>query len=382
MKKTVSQIYRLAFILFYIWATFESIFLSGGGIRNAFSAPALLADTCAFLVVLASFIFSVIGSIPEVLIRIKGAVTAMALLVLVLAFSMFFTPSAPGWILNILLPVMMILDFILFDKKGAFRIYDPLLWLLALALLFALWSFLSGHGFDLSRLADFLGGKEHMLSTLLSTLLAGALMFGLDKLFSGRGGFRSKDLFCWLYRIIFLLLTGWALYKTGGENLLTFFLSLKRFAVLSGFLSFLAIAVILIFCILRFRHANSATPFPRLKGAFTLFAAVTVIGYHFFVKGGTPSETPWLILLYISPIMMIFDWIFFDSKGKFRPYDPLWWASLPALYCVAFLVHKSFFAMYPALSCYSKELFFCGGILSLLAVSYGIYLIDLAMKNK
>jgi len=110
MKKTVSQIYRLAFILFYIWATFESIFLSGGGIRNAFSAPALLADTCAFLVVLASFIFSVIGSIPEVLIRIKGAVTAMAFLVLVLAFSMFFTPSAPGWILNILLPVMMILD--------------------------------------------------------------------------------------------------------------------------------------------------------------------------------------------------------------------------------------------------------------------------------
>lgn len=382
MKKTLSQIYRLAFILFYIWAAFESIFLSGKGFQYAFSHQALLADTCSFFIILTAFIFSIIGNIPEIVLRIKGAGTAMALLVLVLNVSIFFTPSASGWILSILLPAMMISDYILFDKKGCFRLYDPLLWLLALMLLFALWSLLSGLGFALSHLIDFLGGKENMLSTLLSTFLAGALMFGLDKLFSGKSGLKSRDLFCWIYRLVFLLLSGWALYKTGGETLLSFFLSLKQFSVLSGFLCFLAIAVILIFCILRFRHTGSSAPFPRLKGAFTLFAAVTVIGYHFFIKGGTPSETPRLILLYISPVMMIFDWILFDSKGKFRPYDPLWWASLPALYCIVFLVHKSFFTMYPGFLTHSPELFFCGGILSLLAISYGIYLIDLAMKHK
>ena len=119
-----------------------------------------------------------------------------------------------------------------------------------------------------------------------------------------------------------------------------------------------------------------------MKGAFTLLAFVTLIGYHFVIRGGTPQNSTNMILLYISPIMMIFDWILFDAKGRIKPFDPLWWAVIPAGYAIILLVLDKLFLLYPVLANFSIELFLCGGFLMLLAIGYGIYLLDLALKHK
>ncbi len=383
MKKTVSQIYRLAFILFYIWAVAETVITAKSGILHAISAPAVLTDTFCFIAITAAFISSLIGKIPGAILRMKSAAVASAWLVLVLSTSIFFLPTATGWMTAVLLPAMAVLDYLLFDKKGTFRPYDPLLWLLALCLLFALWAFLSGRDWDASLFTDFFGGEERLLSTLLATILAGALMFGLDKLCSGKKGLLNPwDIFCWLYRVVFLVLTGWALYNICGGSPIFFFTRLKKFSVLSAFLSFLAIVVVLIICLLRFRSSRGTAPFPRLKGVFTLCAAIVVLTHHFLLKGGFPVESAWRILLYISPVMMIFDWILFDNKGKFHVYDPLWWVLIPILYAAILFVEGSLFSMYPALSTYAPELLFCGGVLGILAVGYGIYLLDICLKHK
>ena len=55
-------------------------------------------------------------------------------------FTIWFVPAAPGWILKVLLPALMFFDWLLFDKKGIFKPYDPLLWLLGIVLLYGIWS--------------------------------------------------------------------------------------------------------------------------------------------------------------------------------------------------------------------------------------------------
>ncbi len=382
MTRTISQIYRLGFIIFYLWTTFERAVLSTAGFWCAFSDLAQLSATVCFVAVLAVFICSLLGRIPTAVLKIKAACTATALLVFILNISIFFLPTAGGWILKVLLPTMMILDWLLFDKKGSFRVFDPLFWLLAILLILGLCSLILHGSLHFPALLELLGRKENLLTTLLALLASGALMYGLDKLISGKGWFNPWNVFCLLYRITFLLLMGYALYEIADGKLVTLFFSMKRFAVLAGFLCFLCIAVVLIFCLLRANSGRARSPFPRIKGVFTLLALTTVLGYHFFVKGGIVLSFPWQILLYIGPIMMIFDWILFDSKGKCKPYDPLWWALVPMIYFVVLSLANTFFLAYPSLSAYSMELFFCGGVLILLAIGYGIYLLDLALKHK
>ena len=80
--------------------------------------------------------------------------------------------------------------------------------------------------------------------------------------------------------------------------------------------------------------------------------------------------------------MAVLDWILFDAKGRFRPYDPLWWAAAPVIYCVVLLVRKTFFVLYPAFGAYTPELFFCGGVVGLLLLGYAIFLLDICLKHK
>ncbi len=380
MKKTLSQVYRLAFIVFYIWATVERAVLPHTGFFRAFSDFSLFADTLCAFVIAAAFICSIVGKIPSALIKLKGTCTALALLVLFSHVPILFAPTAEGWILQILLPLMTVLDWLLFDSKGSFRFYDPLLWLLAAILLPILWSVIQNGKWDLDGLLQLLGGKERLASTILSLLAGGGLMYGLDRLFSGKG-IKPWNLFCLLYRLLYLFLMGRALYLLASGNAVQFFLTLKRFAPLSGFVGFLLMAVLLIFCVLHVRKFSAASPFPRVKGAVTLLAAVTIIGYHFFLKDTPRTFSDW-ILYYIGPGMMILDWLMFDAKRKCKPYDPVWWSALPTVYGMIFMIDRSLFSMYPAFAAYDTKLFICGGILLSLGIAYVIYLIDICFGHK
>ena len=80
--------------------------------------------------------------------------------------------------------------------------------------------------------------------------------------------------------------------------------------------------------------------------------------------------------------MMIFDWILFDSKGKFKLPDPLWWSAAPFAYGVISLVSGVLFQIYPALLPFRLETVITFGILGVLACGYAVYLLDLCFKRK
>lgn len=380
MKKILSQIYRLAFVVFFSWATVEHAVLSHTGFFRAFSDFPLFVDTLCFFVMVTAFICSVMGKIPNVLLKIKATCTALALLVLFIYAPIMFTPAASGWIVRILLPLMMVLDWLLFDKKGTFRFYDPILWLLAVALLPMLWSLIQNGAWNLNGLWNLLGGKERLVSTLLSLLAGGGLLYGLDRLFSGKG-VKLWNFICLLFRLLYLFLMGRALYMLAEGNAVRFFLMLKRFAPLAGFIGFLLMAVLLIFCVLHMRKFSTASPFPRVKGAVTLLAAVTIIGYHFFIKGAPQGFCDW-VLYYIGPGMMILDMLVFDAKGKCKPYDPIWWAALPIVYGLVFMTDRSLLSMYTAFTAYDTAHFVCGSILLSLGIAYVLYLLDICFGHK
>ncbi|WP_337399550.1 Pr6Pr family membrane protein [Congzhengia sp.] len=382
MKQTISMIYRLGFILFFIWASFENAALSLQGFFGSLKDLAVLTDTICFICIAVVFVLSISGRFPEFLLKTKAVCTAMAVLVLMMNFTIWFVPAAPGWILKVLLPALMFFDWLLFDKKGIFKPYDPLLWLLGIVLLYGIWSLLSRQFFNLDFLLKLFGGKEALIKTLLFTLAAGALMYLTDRLFSGKGA-KLWDVFSYLYRILFLCLEGWALSNACGHSLLNLFFSLKNFGWLFNFLSFLCIAVVVITCLVRSRGLHASTPFPRVKGAFTASALIVLFGYHFVLKGGFhPNDPVSVILHYVGPLMMIFDWILFDSKGKFKLPDPLWWSAAPFAYGVILLVSGVLFQFYPALLPFRLETVITFGILGVLACGYAVYLLDLCFKRK
>ncbi len=382
MKKTLSMIYRLGFLIFFMWAMFENALLSYDSIFSSFSEPAIITDFICFICVLIVFIFSVLGNIPNVLIRIKAVCTALAIFILAVNFPVWFFPESYGWLLKVMLPLLMFLDWLIFDKKGSFKLLDALFILLGIALLYLLWSLLNGNLFDLNGLFDFFGGYDNLLNTILLTLGAGALMFLADKLFSGKGSKNLWDIFSLIYRILFLCITGWAMSTFSKKSLYNLFFALKKFEVLFCFLSFLCILLVIIICIVRLRSFSSKTTFPRIKGGFTV-AAVLILLWRFVLFNESLSENPVvLIFTFICPLMMIFDWILFDAKGKFHAIDPLLWSVPSMVYFVVCYLTNTLFALYPAFTAYSAENIFLMILLGIPAVSYAVFLIDVCFKRR
>lgn len=382
MKKTLSMIYRLGYIVFFLWAMFENAFLSYDTIFSSFSRPESLTNFICFLCILAVFIFSVLGNIPKVLMRIKAVCTALAVFILAVNLPVWFFPERYGWLLKVMLPALMFLDWLIFDKKGSFKLLDVLFMLLGIALLYLLWSALNGNLFDLDGLINFLGGYDNILNTILFTLGAGALMFLLDKLFSGKGSKNLWDLFSLVYRIAFLCITGWAMSAYSGKSLHNLFFGLRRFEILFCFLSFLCILLVIIMCIVRLRSFSSKTPFPRIKGGFTA-AAVLILVWRFALFNESLSQNPvTLIFTFVCPLMMILDWILFDAKGKFHAIDPLIWSIPCILYFVITYFTNTLLALYPSFQFYSTETTFALILLGIPAVSYVVYLVDICFKRR
>ncbi|WP_300712043.1 Pr6Pr family membrane protein [uncultured Brachyspira sp.] len=93
------------------------------------------------MLVIVYFILDIINIIKKdksLYPRFKGAVT-MSITVTFLVYHFLLSPTAEKYeglpyirniILHYILPIMTILDYIIFDIKGIYKIIDPLLWLL------------------------------------------------------------------------------------------------------------------------------------------------------------------------------------------------------------------------------------------------------------
>lgn len=85
---------------------------------------------------------------------------------------------------------------------------------------------------------------------------------------------------------------------------------------------------------------GTTTLLPHFKGAFVMMITVTFLIYHFMLGSGfSMTEDRGVsfniannMLHYVTPIMVILDWLLFDKKKTYRWFDPLLWLIIPYIY--------------------------------------------------
>ncbi|MDR0397748.1 MAG: Pr6Pr family membrane protein [Candidatus Nomurabacteria bacterium] len=89
---------------------------------------------------------------------------------------------------------------------------------------------------------------------------------------------------------------------------------------------------------------------PTVKGAVTICITLTFLVYHFMLvptmftmAAQAYAFSPANVLLhYVTPVMVIVDWLLFDIKGKFGKFDPLKWVAIPFAYLIFSLIRAQF----------------------------------------
>lgn len=200
-----------------------------------------------------------------------------------------------------------------------------------------------------------------------------------------------------IYRILLVLIGLYGLYLNlfgGHANMLEL---LHYFTILSNIL------VVLFFLFLIIKN-KSNRDYPHLKGAITMSITVTFLIFHFLLRptlfnmsGGSynlysPSN---LIVHYIVPIMTILDWILFDTKGRYKIFDPIIWLIIPFVYFIVMTIngllgytftggshYPYFFMDWDKLGAVNVLLYVFFIIVSFTILGYIYYGIDLLLDNK
>ncbi len=385
LKKNIAVIYRLAFILFSIWAIFESAAFRIQNLPVKLLDFTVFSDAICMLCIVIVLAVTLRRTIGQGLRTFKTGCTFLALLALAANLPMLFSVESNSWILKILLPLMMLLDYLFFDNKGKIKPWQALLWLLAAAGMAWLLYVIADKFLNLPASLDLLGlfsDRDSLTSLLLNALLLSGILFILDRLFSG-GLFKDfKSIFALLFRLIFLLLEIWAFVRLSDLNLRTFFHALRYYENLVNFLCFLCVGAVLIYNTLRFKaSAKGSYVFSRIKSFFTVCIVFAFVVYHFYVRGGYIPDSVAIVLYYIAPLMMLADWLFFDTCSHIRPYDPLIWMAFPLAYFILTLLLKQLkvVILYPILHSYVQIGIFAVG---LLALGYIFYFIDRIIKRR
>lgn len=388
MKKNIAVIYRLAFILFSVWGILESISFDFSLIGVKLLDFTVFSDAVCLLCMLIVVLFSLRGGIGNVLYGIKTACTFLALLAFAANLPMLFSVTDSGWILRILLPLMMLLDHVVFDKNSGLKLWQMLLWLLLAGLIAGIIYVIADKFLNLPNSLDFLGlfnNPNGIFELLLNALVLTGAIYLLDKLFSGELFKDIQSIFAFVFRILFLLLEIWAFKKLSGMNLRTFLNALRYFENMVNFLCFLCIAAVLIFDILRLSlKSKGVHAFARIKVFFTISILFAFVVYHFYVKGAYTPDSVAIVLYYVAPLMMLIDWLFLDTSKYVRGFDPLIWLAFPLVYFLAaiLLSYTRVIYLYPAI--YGTTAFIFIGVLcvSMLVIGYLFYLIQRTTKRR
>lgn len=349
MKKTVALIYRLIFILLSVWALCSYI---GIFTTKAFSDLSVFSDTVNAVAALAVFLWSIKSVPPEAVLKAKAVFAALAVAVLFANRSYLLSPADLWWIINVLLPAMAVLDWILFDKKGLLKIWDLLLWLLAALGLMAL------SGFN----------PDGIMSALMPALAFLGLMLLLSNLFSGKK--QKKDTLSLLFEMGFLVMECYGFYLLSGFDVERFVNNLTYYTSVSNLIALAVVAVAFIIRLAGFKKAG--THLCRIKGCavILLFAAfVFYTGFLHDFLGGNLSRYH-MIHSIICPGLLLIGFVLFDSKGSVRWFDPLWWS-------VPVLMYGVFLFVYPFQGYKDAVLWLDFTLYSILSVVFGYLIIGI-----
>ncbi|MBQ4160923.1 MAG: hypothetical protein IJD83_08340 [Clostridia bacterium] len=388
MKKNISVIYRLAFILFSIWAILESAAFQLSALPVKLLNFTVLSDFICMICILIVLIFTMRHRMGQGLYAFKTACTFLALVALASNLSMLFALDSGSWILRVLLPLMMLLDHVFFDDNGKLKLWQMLLWLLAAAFIGWLLYVLADKFLNLPNVLDLLGlfkDKNSLADLILNTLILTGLAYLLDRLFSGALFRDIKSMFALLFRLLFLALEAWAFIRLSGMNLKSFINALRYYEILINFLCFLCIAAVLIYNVLRSKaSAKSASVFSKIKCFFTICIVFAFIVYHFYVRGDYRPDAVGIILYYVAPAMMLMDWLFFDYCSSMRAYEPLIWMCVPVGYfaLILLLARVGYINLYPTLMGLNAYITLGIYAAGMLIIGYIFYFIDRIIKGR
>ncbi len=388
MKKNLSIIYRLAFVLFSVWAILESVSFRLAELPVKLLSFTTFSATICMLCILLVLLRSMRYGVGKALLFFKNCCTFLAILTLAANFSMLFSVENSGWVLSILLPLMMFLDYLFFDVHGKLKLWQMLLALLCAILLVVALYATAKYLLHLPNALDFLAllpRDKSLKELILNTLLLTGLAYLLDGLFSGAFFKDIKSLFSLLLKVLFLLLEAWAFTRLSGMNLKTFIFSLRYYEVFINFLSYLCIAAILIYNVLHFKAtAKNAPKFSRIKTFFTLGLFMAFVVYHFYVRGNYNPGRVETALYYVAPAILLLDWLFFDTHNRIYGYDPLIWSGIATLYfSVVILLGKVGYAnLYPIILNGNIYAFLGVFVVTMTAVGYIFYLTNRFIKGR
>ena len=144
------------------------------------------------------------------------------------------------------------------------------------------------------------------------------------------------------YKILtsLILLTGISLniYKTTSVvSLLSYYTSQSNIVCLIAFICYSVLEI-------RYKDKERGEVYYLFKGEITISILITALCYHIALsETGFNMEEQWslkfmykkianFILHTCSPLLVIFDYVFFDIKGNFKNYYPFIWLIFPLYY--------------------------------------------------
>ena len=326
MKKNISLFYRLCFIIFALWGLFE---YSG----YTFSSTALLGFvpmviTLCEVCIAVIFILS-LKSVPKgAMLMVKGLCTLLSVIVLIMHGSIILSFFTNGWITGVLLPIMMILDWLLFDKKGSFTPKDLLIWLGIIAGLLLLLNYVFGNLPWLSDFINFIRNPKNLLNLILGVAGAALLMYIIDAIFGGGGSEKFNSI---LLRTAFLILEGYCFVQIAASSLGRFITSLKYYSLYINFLCFLCVAVLVLRSIF-VKSSKNGELYTRIKNG--LASAIGLLPLFFGMYGGDifGGGTVCILLCAVCPLLMVADCLLFDRKNSLKAYDPCLYVIVPLIH--------------------------------------------------
>ncbi|MDR1157537.1 MAG: Pr6Pr family membrane protein [Oscillospiraceae bacterium] len=121
--------------------------------------------------------------------------------------------------------------------------------------------------------------------------------------------------------------------------------TIKYYTVQSNLLCLVFLTVSVIQAIVQMKRGGlygAVTYMPRCKGAVVIAITLTLLVYQFMLTDTPFSMTEGgagnFFVHFLTPVLMILDWLLFDEKGHYRVSDPLWWTVIPLCYLAYALV--------------------------------------------
>ncbi len=214
MKKTISMVYRLAYIFFFLLALFTKMNFDISKVDIVLYSFALITDTVSAIAMLFYVIMSIKGKPDGFITKIKLIAAFLSLVLLIMNYNSILGNVNVEWILNCLLPLMLLLDYILFDAKAKLIKQTSTLFK-ALFIALGAFAFYKKFGLDISA---FIKGLTSFSNLVTFAAILYMLLSFIYLIFSGsyKANFKNAEFEAIL---ITALVTNFVLFKFSGYNI-------------------------------------------------------------------------------------------------------------------------------------------------------------------